>query len=469
MLERWLARVRRKLQPISAPNSIARRLLIASLLLLPLYLAATGWFFARSFEASQLSSVNERLRVQFYALLGAVEFDAEGIKVGVHNGDPRLRQINSGLYAIVQHPQGELLWESPSSAGIDLNQQLLATDHPPHIGSERFDMLRTNTLQTKVPLARFQYQTVWETDDGEDMPLVFTVLEDQTAQRKELRAFLRELWFGLGSAALLLTLAQAIILRWGLQPLRQLAHDLTDLEKGHRAALPEHYPEELQPLAANLNQLLQREQQQRERYRNTLGDLAHSLKTPLAVLRQAAASAMPDRALLDEQVQRMDQMVSYQLQRAVLGSPHSLQQRFLLRPLVDKLIATFAKVYFDKQLRFEVAIAADCECRGDEADLLELLGNLLDNACKACRQQISIAATHSERWLLIAVEDDGSGIVEAQRAHILQRGQRADNYAPGQGIGLAVAVDILDSYGAELDIGSSTLGGARFSIRWPAR
>jgi two-component system, OmpR family, sensor histidine kinase PhoQ len=464
MFNSGILRVRRNLQKISAPNSIARRLLMASLVILPLYLAATGWFFARSFETSQLSSAHERLRVQFYALLGAVEFDAEGIKVGTHIGDPRLRQLNSGLYAVVQHPQGELLWQSPSSVGIDLNQQLLATDNPPHIGVERFD-----TFIDALPLSRFQYQTVWETDDGEDMPLVFTILEDQTAQRSELRAFLRELWFGLGSAALLLTLAQAIILRWGLQPLRQLAHDVTDLEQGHRAALPEHYPEELQALAANLNQLLQREQQQRERYRNTLGDLAHSLKTPLAVLRQAAASPTPDRALLDEQVQRMDQMVSYQLQRAVLSSPHNLQQRALLKPLVDKLIGTFAKVYFEKRPRFHVDVAADCECRGDEADLLELLGNLLDNACKACRRSIAIAANNNERWLLITIEDDGPGIAEERRTVILQRGQRADSYAPGQGIGLAVAVDILDSYGAELDIGASALGGARFSIRWPAR
>jgi len=464
MFNRWLLRIQRNLQQISAPNSIARRLLMASLVILPLYLAATGWFFARSFEASQLSSAHDRLRVQFYALLGAVEFDAEGIKVGTHIGDPRLRQLNSGLYAVVQHPQGELLWQSPSSVGLDLNQQLLATDNPPHTGVERFD-----TFVDTIPLARFQYQTVWETDDGEDMPLVFTILEDQTAQRSELRAFLRELWFGLGSAALLLTLAQAIILRWGLQPLRQLAHDLTDLEQGHRAALPEHYPEELQILAANLNQLLQREQQQRERYRNTLGDLAHSLKTPLAVLRQAASNTTPDRTLLDEQIQRMDQLISYQLQRAVLSSPHNLQQRLLLKPLVDKLVSTFAKVYFEKNPGFTVAIAEDCECRGDEADLLELLGNLLDNACKACKRSISIVANNSERWLLIAIEDDGPGIAEDRRAAILQRGQRADSYAPGQGIGLAVAVDILDSYGAELDIGQSALGGARFSIRWPAR
>jgi two-component system, OmpR family, sensor histidine kinase PhoQ len=460
---RYWAQAKHWAQQFPAPNSIGRRLLLASVVVLPLFLAATGWFFARSFETSQLSSAQERLRVQFYALVGAVEFDADGIKVGAHIGDPRLRQLNSGLYAVIQHPRGALLWQSPSSMSVDLGPQMLATDNPPHIGEERFD-----TVHGAEPLSRFQYQTVWETEDGEDMPLVFTFLEDQTPQRSELRAFLRELWFGLGSAAILLTVAQAVILRWGLQPLRQLAHDLVDLEHGHRSALPERYPEELQSLAANLNQLLQREQQQRERYRNTLGDLAHSLKTPLAVLRQEATRPTPDRALLEEQVQRMDQMVSYQLQRAVLSSPHGLQQRILLRPLVEKLAGTFAKVYFEKRPQFRISIPDDCECRGDEADLLELLGNLLDNACKACRGTISVATSHSERWLLIAIEDDGPGIAADQRMSILQRGQRADSYAPGQGIGLAVAIDIIDSYAAELDIGSSALGGARFSIRWPA-
>lgn len=446
-----------------APNSLAQRLLLASLICLPLYLAATGWFLAQAFETSQLDSAQERMRVQFYSLVGALEINADSIRISPHTGDPRLRQLNSGLYAVIAKPQGELLWQSPSSEGMDLSQNLLTADNPPAAGVERFQALTSST-----PFLRFQFQTTWETEDGEDIPLVFTILETQTALRAELSAFLRQLWFWLGSAALLLTAAQAAILRWGLRPLRQLALDLRDLELGRRAALPERYPIELQPLATNLNQLLQREQQQRERYRNTLADLAHSLKTPLAVLRQAAASDAPERELLDEQIGRMDQLIGYQLQRAVASGPHHLQQRVLLRPLVTKLINTFSKVYFDKQPQFNIAIAADCLCRGDESDLLEVLGNLLDNACKACRSRIDISAEAGERWLLISVEDDGPGVPPDQRERIQQRGQRADSYQPGQGIGLAVAVDILDSYGAELDIGASRLGGARFTIRWPA-
>jgi two-component system sensor histidine kinase PhoQ len=460
----WHAHLRARWQRFPAPNSIARRLLLASLVVLPLYLASIGWFLAQSFSASQLASAHERLRVQFYALLGAIEFVDGELKVSVHSGDPRLRQLSSGLYAVVQHPQSEILWQSPSSDSVDLDPQLLATDNPPRTGEERFD-----TIDTSASFLRFQFQTVWESEDGEDIPLVFTVLENQSALRAELRAFMRQLWLGLGSAALLLTVAQAVILRWGLQPLRRLTHDVSDLEQGRRAALAENYPEELQSLAANLNQLLDRERQQRERYRNTLGDLAHSLKTPLAVLRQEARDNQPDRGLLEEQITRMDQLIGYQLQRAVASAPHRLQQAVLLQPIVKKLIGTLSKVYFEKRPHFTLLVASNCECRGDESDLFEVLGNLLDNACKACCSSIAISAEPGERWLLIAIEDDGPGIPLDQRALILQRGQRADSYQPGQGIGLAVVMDILDSYSAELDVGASELGGARFSIRWPLR
>jgi len=446
-----------------APRSIARRLLLASLIGLPLFLAVTGWFLARSFEASQLTAAEERARIQFYALLSTLEFDSRGIQVSNSNADPRLAQLNSGLYAVIHRPNGLPLWQSPSSQSLVFNEDLLSSSNPPEIGQERFDSI------DDIGLLRFQFQTLYETDDGEDLPLVFTILEALDGLRAQQKAFLGQLLLGLGSAAALLTLAQVAILRWGLAPLRKLTHDVSDLEQGKRAALPDHYPTELQPLAQNLNQLLTREQTQRERYRNTLGDLAHSLKTPLAVLRQAIHSDKVDRPLIEEQIGRMDQLIGYQLQRAVAAGAHRVgQPSIFIKPIVDKMIATFAKVYFDKKVQLDVDIDARCACRADEGDIYEVLGNLIDNACKACTQRVSVFAQQSERWLLISVADDGPGIAPEARQSILLRGQRADSYQPGQGIGLAVATDILDSYGAELDIGAADLGGARFTIRWPS-
>lgn len=462
-MKRWTRAELQTLLREKAPRSIARRLLLASLIGLPLFLAATGWFLAKSFEASQLASAEERARIQFYALLSTLDFNRSGIQVSNRNADPRLAQINSGLYAVIHRPNGLLLWQSPSSQSLLLDEELLSGGNPPEVGKERFDTL------DNVDLLRFQFQTIYETDDGEDLPLVFTILENLNSLRAEQRAFLQQLWLGLGGAAVLLTLAQVAILRWGLAPLRKLAHDVSDLEQGRRAALPDQYPTELQPLAQNLNQLLTREQTQRERYRNTLGDLAHSLKTPLAVMRQAVQGADMDRSQFEEQITRMDQLIVYQLQRAVASGTHRVgQQSQMLKPIADKLVASFSKVYFDKNLQLQVSVDAQCACRADEGDIYEVLGNLIDNACKACRNQVAISAEQNERWLLITVEDDGPGIEPEARNRILLRGQRADSYQPGQGIGLAVTVDILDSYGAELDIGSAALGGARFTIRWPS-
>jgi len=462
-VKRWSRAEIKSLLRDKAPRSIARRLLLASLIGLPLFLVVTGWYLAKSFEASQLASAEERARIQFYALLSTIEFDSNGIQVSNRNADPRLAQINSGLYAVIHRPNGLLLWQSPSSQSLAFDEELLASGNPPEVGKDRFETL------DKVDLMRYQFQTVYETDDGEDMPLVFTILESLNSLRAEQRVFLRQLWLGLGGAALLLTLAQIAILRWGLAPLRRLAQDVSDLEQGRRAALPEQYPTELQPLAQNLNQLLTREQNQRERYRNTLGDLAHSLKTPLAVLRQSMHGEAIERAQIEEQITRMDQLIVYQLQRAVASGTHRIGQKSIaLKPIADKLVASFAKVYFDKKVQLSVDIDARCACRADEGDIFEVLGNLLDNACKACKSLVAIHAEPGERWLLITVEDDGAGIAPEARSQILLRGQRADSYEPGQGIGLAVAVDILDSYGAELDIGSATLGGARFTIRWPS-
>ncbi|MDX9873295.1 MAG: ATP-binding protein [Spongiibacteraceae bacterium] len=442
------------------PRSLTYRLLLASLVTLPIYLAATGWFLHRSFTASQMAAAQERLRVQFYGLLDTFEFDAGALHVG-RASDPRLNQLNSGLYAYVHDQDGELLWQSFSSYSLPLTTAAVLGEEPAGTGEELFEQ-----QSGKPPLLRFQYGLLWETTGG-DLPLVVTLVESAAALAAEGRAFRGQLWFLLGGAALLLTLAQALILHWGLRPLRRLADDVTELEQGQRAMLSRSYPAELQPLASNLNQLLERERRQRERYRHTLADLAHSLKTPLAVLQQGTAGDVVDNALLREQVSRMDQLINYQLQRAVASHSRQLGTATPLRPVVDKLIATFGKVYYDKRIQMTVEVAPALRCRADEADLFELLGNLLDNACKACDHRVAVGATLTDSWLLLIIDDDGPGIDEQQRDRLLGRGERADSYEPGQGIGLAVVMDIIDSYGAELDIGLSRWHGARFTVRWP--
>jgi two-component system sensor histidine kinase PhoQ len=274
--------------------------------------------------------------------------------------------------------------------------------------------------------------------------------------------------------AVVLSIAQYILLRWGMRPLQLLAGDVSAIESGDRDQLQGHYPSELQPVTRNLNMLIKSERERQGRYRTTLGDLAHSLKTPLAVLSSALQetrreASLPPQQLreMEEQLARMDEIISYQLRRAV-KSNHS---RVLAKPVpvaavIHKLLAALGKVYRDKAMQVETSIADDAVFYGEESDLTELCGNLLDNAFKYGRSRIGLTVKQEARILILKIDDDGKGIDEQDKQWVLQRGARADTVTTGQGIGLAVAVDIVSAYGGEIEVRRNDWGGARFIVRF---
>ncbi len=237
--------------------------------------------------------------------------------------------------------------------------------------------------------------------------------------------------------------------------------------------LPGAYPAEIQPVTDNLNRVLRSERAQRERYRNTLSDLAHSLKTPLAVIRgqlenKQHISAESLAHAIDEQVSRMSAIVDHQLRRASAQVTQANRSSSVqVKPLVERLARAMQKVYQSKSVQLRLDIGEHLVFHGDEADLMELLGNLIDNACKYGRHSVAISAQQQGRDLVVSVEDDGPGVEADVQQTILTRGARADTATPGQGIGLAVAVDILSSYGGSIDIFRSKLSGAGFTIRIP--
>jgi two-component system sensor histidine kinase PhoQ len=291
------------------------------------------------------------------------------------------------------------------------------------------------------------------------------VLETTEPVDAAVRSYRRSLLLWLGGSAVVLIACQAAIFTWGLRPLRELARDIDRMESGASERLGGPYPREIQALTDNLNTLLLSESRRRERMRHILADLAHSLKTPLAVLRSADAGRADHARVVREQVERMDQIVSWQLQRSVGGS-HKLLQTVPVLEVARRLRRSLLKVYAGKSPRISLEIGEKCRFRGDERDLMEVLGNLMDNACKYCAGQIRISAARGQ-LLVIVVEDDGGGIPGMLREAILERGARADRRQEGQGIGLAVAADIVASYHGELRVEASELGGARVELRFP--
>jgi two-component system sensor histidine kinase PhoQ len=226
-----------------------------------------------------------------------------------------------------------------------------------------------------------------------------------------------------------------------------------------------------------MNTLLASERRRVEHYRNTLGNLAHSLKTPLAVIRSTLSSggAPVHGSVIDQQIGRMDAIVQHQLKRAAAAGGAVVGQAGVeVAPVLGELRAAMSKVYGHKDLMIEVSVPEEVRFAGDRGDLFELSGNLLDNACKWCRTHVRVSAGRQldgagRALLALAFEDDGSGIGIADRERILERGTRADEQVDGQGLGLAMVREIVGLYGGELTIGDSALGGARIEVVLPGR
>lgn len=457
-------------QPVTTNNrfSLQTRLVLAFGILLILFLGLAGFVLDRAFKESIEAAVEERLQLQVYALLGVAEPDEESFFLPDLE-EARFSQINSGLYGFILSAEGREVWRSPSALDLNLEQAGFINQHVDP-GQTVFGSMET-VEQGRLSYA--SYGTYWSSLDQE---FSFVVMESVEPTSAEIGEFQSNLYLWFGGLAILLSIAQIVLLRWGMKPLQQLAIELSSIEAGEKDQVEHDYPTELQAVSKNLNLLIKSERERQSRYRTTLGDLAHSLKTPLAVIagiihqaRQHTKEddeARPARLVeLEEQMERMNQIVSYQLKRAA----RSEQSRYLGRPVnvapvVSKIINALEKVYQEKPVDLVRNLEAEAEFHGEESDLMELCGNLLDNAFKYCRSQIRVRVSGKGQGVQIEVEDDGEGIAEQDRDWVLQRGARGDTLKSGQGIGLAVTVDIVSSYKGEISVGTSELGGAKIRI-----
>lgn len=454
---------------VNSPYSLQTRLVLAFGILLILFLGLAGFVLDRAFKESVAAAVEERLQLQVYALLGVAEPDEEGFFLPDLQ-EARFSQINSGLYGFILDSQGAEVWRSPSALEVNLEQANFMNQHLAP-GQTVFGALDSPT-QGRMSYA--SYGTFWSALDEE---YSFMVMESVDPTTAEIREFQSNLYLWFGGLALFLSIAQLTLLRWGMKPLQQLAMEVSSIEAGEKDQVEHEYPPELQAVSKNLNLLIKSERERQSRYRTTLGDLAHSLKTPLAVIsgivqqsRQKSGESPPEGRLalqeLDEQLERMNQIVSYQLKRATRSEKsRHLGVSVQVVPVLEKIISALEKVYLDKPISLVKNLDAEAVFHGEESDLMELCGNLLDNAFKYCRSEIRVRVSRKGQGLQLDVEDDGQGIAEQDRDWVLERGARGDTLKSGQGIGLAVAVDIVSSYNGEISVGTSELGGASIHVK----
>ena len=303
-------------------------------------------------------------------------------------------------------------------------------------------------------------------------PYTFAIAVSLEPYNERRATFRRELVAWFGGVTLTMLVVVGGLLTFVLLPLRRLERQVREVEAGERVKLTGNYPTELVGLADNLNALIDTERRRLERYRHTLDDLAHSLKTPLAAmrtllteLRSAMPRPEPQIDSLQRELERMDQRVSYQLRRARASGATGLgTEPVAVAPIVDDLKLTLDKVYRDKRVECTLDVAPGTLFRGDPGDLTEILGNLMDNAYKYCKSKVRVAGDSNTERLSIRVGDDGRGIGAELAQELGQRGKRADESVPGQGIGLAVVRETVELYRGTLSVGQSELGGAEIRI-----
>ncbi|MCK5477902.1 MAG: GHKL domain-containing protein [Methylococcales bacterium] len=444
-------------------RSLSFRLLISAGFVLTAFFALVAFVLEQGFRESAEQALKEKLQVHIYSLLSVAELTATGkLNMPATLREPRFSNPGSGLYAVINQTNNVLIWRSLSAIGVEIPSTMQLKP-----GASVFE---------KDSAGRFvlHYAVIWENEAGLEQYYIFTVAEDElfvSNQVERFRVTLRTWLFFIG---ILLVLIQFLVLRWSLKPLRIIVEDLEAIESGNKNRLDGQYPSELTGLAGNLNALISSERAHLERYRNTLADLAHSLKTPLAILRGCIEPAVANKKTIAEQISRMNEIVEYQLQKAAAKGQKNLTGKVDVGLIIEKIIFSLNKVYSEKQIVFSFERDDSYLMYCEEGDIYEIAGNLLDNASKWCKKNVKVGlvqleAENSSRFsLVLQIEDDGPGIPEEKLDDILQRGVRADENIKGHGIGMAVVNELTELLGGELIAGKSeTLGGMKWQVYLP--
>ena len=455
MFKKWLSTL-----------SLTKRLLLGALLWVLCSLVAAGVLLNQLFQQHVEQQLNKELSVHLLQLITQLSIEDNQLHLSQPLSDPRFNQPLGGLYWQIQST-------GPTSASLHSRSLWDESLQPPRaqMGKDTWFRYIDPDLGELYVVGR----SITLADTENDQPLQFWVAAQKELIAEPLQRFV---WMLVLTLALLGSVLVAGVwwqLRLGLRPLRQLRRRLSAVHEGHSAYIDGQYPQEIQPLVSEFNRVLQSNAQVVERARTQAGNLAHAIKTPLAVL--ANAAKQNDESLADlviEQVAGAQQQVDYHLSRArVAAAVKTVGVRTPVVPAVQSLTKWLQRAYASKSVDLKVSSdQVDLYFKGEAQDLHELLGNVLDNAFKWCSTQIQVTvrrveAINSPSVLVIQVDDDGAGLSPEKYTQIFKRGMRADEIAPGSGLGLSIVDELVQLYGGDVSATRSPLGGLRVQIRLP--
>lgn len=472
------------------PQSLRWRLLLGTLAGLALALVVAGFALSGLFADQAQRQFRSHLQLQLDQLTAAFEVDAAGQpSLGSTLADPRWQQPYGGLYWQVDAPgqQGLLrsrsLWDSllrlPGDglpSGQTHQHRLSGPAGQPVLVLERQVIWSAGPTPGPSPVASpaVGARSAGQLPAAAAAPGSWRLIVAQDLRELEAAQQRFDLTLAASLAVLGLALAAAAgaQLALGLAPLRRLQRAVQQVRAGDAQRLEGEFPAELHPLVQDFNGVLLQNEQVVQRARQTAGNLAHAIKTPLAVLANAAEQPRGDlqafAILVDEQVRSARAQVEWHLARARMGGSGVPGLRSPVAPVLEGLLRVMRKVHAGRELRFDCDLAPDALAfAGESQDLHEMLGNLLDNACKWAHGRVAVQARAEGRRLLVTVEDDGPGLGAAERERVFERGTRADECQPGSGLGLAIVREVAQLYQGQVRLDASALGGLRASLELP--
>ena len=451
-------------------DSLAFRLIAGAALWSAIALVAGGLILSAIFRSSVERSFDSRLNVLLHSLIATTEVNGEGEIVRQGGlSETRFDLAYSGWYWQIWPvaPRPAVRSRSLFDQSLDLAPAEKTIRN--QIGLKIFDTVGPENQPLRVVERRV-------TLPGYDVPVSFAVAGDRTEMNIEIQSFNTWLFAAMAAMGAGLLVALLIQVRFGLRPLDRVRHSLSQIRTGRATKLEGDFPLEIEPLAEELNGLLEGNREVLERARTHVGNLAHALKTPLSVLTNEARSHKdPFGETVSRMAMQMREQIDRHLARArMAASANVLGAHTPVEPVIARIARALERIHAERGISIEVVCPPDAGFRGEAQDLEEVAGNLLDNACKWAEEHVRLTVTaegiqrKNRPFLMIAVEDDGPGLPESARKTALQRGARLDETKPGSGLGLSIVTEIANLYGGELKLETSGMGGLRAELYLPA-
>lgn len=450
-------------------SSLRFRLLAGTLAWVLLTIIVAGWGLNSLFKQHMMQQVRAELTLHLNQLLSFVAVDPDG-KVSVPHAlsDARFDQPLSGLYWQIDQQDGQ---GRTATTGLLRSRSLWDNVLPTLNIGNTSTALQDFTITDADGTVLDAVGRIIQPEEESSYPLRLVVAVNHDIVALPVERFRNMLILALTILAIGLMVAVTIQVILGLRPFGRLRKSLADVHEGKTSHIEGDFPAELEPLVNDFNQVLDVNAKVIERARTQAGNLAHAVKTPLAILSNAAAKEQTSfSALVQEQVAMAQRQVNYHLARArAAAAMQASTSRTPVKKSLEALIRVMQRLYAERNLDIRLHLQEDhCAFRGEEQDFQEMLGNVLDNACKWASHAISVTVAQVRNDIVITVDDDGEGLPENQKDLIFQRGIRADEKKPGTGLGLDIVRDLTDLYQGAVVTASSPFGGLRVVLRLPA-